>query len=483
MIRSKTEKVERWGVFEVALDGKTEGNPFTDYEIKGFFAHKNQNVTVDGFYDGDGVYKVRFMPSFEGEYRFVISGSFSDEVWEGFFTATKPSRKNHGPVRVAATYHFAYEDGTPHRSLGTTCYVWHLQSEELQEQTLATLKESAFNKIRFCVFPKHYDYNLKEPFCYPFEGSREDGWDFTRFNPAYFRHLERRIGDLLELGVEADIIMLHPYDRWGFSDMGKENDDRYFKYLIARISAYRNVWWSLANEHDLLKSKTVADWERLAGIICDCDPYGHLRSIHNCGPFYDHTRPWITHCSLQRQHLHLTTETTTEMRERYRKPIVWDEICYEGNINWGWGNVSGEELTRRFWEATIRGGYAGHGETYLGHDDILWWSHGGKLYGDCPPRLKFLEKILAEVPGPGLSPAKGPNFDMYYGVSDDGNYKLYYFSWCRPSFRDFDLGEGEWEITVIDTWEMTEKPFGVHSGTVRVPLLGKEYTAVRMIRR
>ena len=30
-----TDSVERWGVFEIALEGKTAGNPFTDYEIKG----------------------------------------------------------------------------------------------------------------------------------------------------------------------------------------------------------------------------------------------------------------------------------------------------------------------------------------------------------------------------------------------------------------------------------------------------------------
>ena len=36
--------------------------------------------------------------------------------------------------------------------------------------------------------------------------------------------------------------------------------------------------------------------------------------------------------------------------------------------------ISGQELVRRFWEATVRGGYAGHGETYVNPDDILWWS-------------------------------------------------------------------------------------------------------------
>lgn len=483
MVQNKTEQVERWGMFEIALTGRTDGNPFTDCEIRGRFTHPCQEVEVSGFYDGEGVYKVRFMPSFEGEYRYEISGSFSDETAAGSFTVTPPSAGNHGPVRVADTYHFAYEDGTPHYSIGTTCYVWHLQSEELQEQTLETLRESAFNKIRFCVFPKHYDYNHNEPFCYPFEGSRESGWDFTRFNPVYFRHLERRIADLQALGIEADIIMLHPYDRWGFSDMGAENDDRYFKYLIARIAAYRNVWWALANEYDLMKAKTVADWERLAGVVCENDPYGRLRSIHNCIPFYDHTRPWITHCSLQRQDLHLSTELTADLRTRYKKPIVWDEICYEGNINWCWGNISGQELVRRFWEAAVRGGYAGHGETYLGHDDILWWSHGGKLYGDCPARLKFLQKIYAEIPGSGLSPMVKRywyNFDETCGVSKDESYKLYYFSWFRPSFRDFDFGEEKWEVTVLDTWEMTETNLGVQTGKFRVPLPGKEYIAIRL---
>ena len=76
MIQSKTDRVERWGIFEIAVTGKKDGNPFTDYEIHGVFSHRCQTVTVDGFYDGDGVYKLRFMPSFEGEYRYEISGSF-----------------------------------------------------------------------------------------------------------------------------------------------------------------------------------------------------------------------------------------------------------------------------------------------------------------------------------------------------------------------------------------------------------------------
>ncbi|WP_330587962.1 DUF5060 domain-containing protein [Anaerocolumna sedimenticola] len=60
------KEVEKWGVFEISLKGNSEGNPFTDYNIGGTFTNDNETKTVDGFYDGDSTYIVRFMPSFEG---------------------------------------------------------------------------------------------------------------------------------------------------------------------------------------------------------------------------------------------------------------------------------------------------------------------------------------------------------------------------------------------------------------------------------
>ena len=151
--------------------------------------------------------------------------------------------------------------------------------------------------------------------------------------------------------------------------------------MVSRFSAYRNIWWSLANEYDLLTEKTQEDWERYAQIICEKDPYNHLRSIHNCRPFYDYRRPWITHCSIQRQDLYKTAEMVQELKERFKKPVIVDEMAYEGSLPNGWGNITGQEMVKRFWEAFVRGGYAGHGETYLTEERILWWSHGGDLRG------------------------------------------------------------------------------------------------------
>lgn len=499
-------QVERWGMLEVSCLGTVEGNPFTDYNISGKFTHKNETVTAEGFYDGDGIYKVRFMPSFEGEYSFEISGNFSGDTASGSFNVTPAKGENHGPVHVAGTYHFAYEDGAPYYSVGTTCYVWELQSEELQKKTLESLKNSAFNKIRFCIFPKHYDYNFNEPRSYPYEGTPMDSsvltkenfqnyngapegnnWDFSRFNVDHFQHIDRCIEALRELNIEADLIVMHPYDRWGFSLMTPEQDDLYWNYVVKRFAAYRNVWWSLANEYDLMPQKSIADWERYASIICAKDPYNHLRSIHNCRPFYDYTRPWITHCSIQRQDAYKSGELVNEWRERYKKPVVLDEICYEGNIQHGWGNISGKELVRRFWEATCRGGYAGHGETYMHSEDVLWWSHGGELHGDSHERFKFLLNVLNEVPGHGLMPF-GRSWDEVCATVEVTatqnpvkDYYLIYYSFDRPSFRDFYFDDTtSFRVEVLDTWEMTVKDMGVHSGKFRVELPGKEYMAIRI---
>ena len=498
------QTVEKWDIFEVSASGRTEGNPFTDYTVKGIFRGKTETVEADGFYDGEGVYKVRFMPSFEGEYTYEISGSFSEEKTTGAFLVTPPSPKNHGPVRVANTYHFAYEDGTPYYSVGTTCYVWSHQPEEIRKQTLEELSKGYFNKMRFCVFPKHYIHNFRDPETFPYEGTPVDNsglteenfsynvdfsgnhWDFKRFHPEHFRRFEACIAELRDRGIEADIIVMHPYDRWGFSAMSREEDDLYWKYVVARFAAYRNVWWSLANEYDLLRAKTLEDWERYASILCEKDPYNHLRSVHNCIDFYDYTRPWITHCSMQRQDLYRHVEYTDDYRVRYGKPVVWDEIAYEGNIDQGWGNISGQELTRRFWEASLRGGYAGHGETFVNPEDVLWWSHGGKLHGDSPERIRFLHQILCETPGLGLKRGTG-SFDETVGVPEgmapDSGYEIHYYGFGRPTFREFRKEpDARYQAEVIDTWGMTVTDAGIHSGKFRIPLPGREYMAIRLRR-
>jgi hypothetical protein len=264
---------EQWGITELTISGPSHGNPFVDVELSAeFTSEAARHISVGGFYDGDGTYRIRFQAPSAGTWTYVTTSTArSLDGLRGTFQVRPPGSRNHGPVGVTDRFHFAYRDGTRFLPIGTTAYAWTHQPAALEERTLATLADSPFRKLRMCVFPKSYVFNTNEPVRYPFARDDKEDWDFTRFDPQFFRHLERRIEQVAELGIETDLILFHPYDRWGFSEMPKTADDRYVQYLVRRLGAHRSIWWSMANEYDLLPQKTTDDWERLAGIVREND--------------------------------------------------------------------------------------------------------------------------------------------------------------------------------------------------------------------
>ncbi len=472
--------IQRYGIYEIVLSRTIDAasNPFVDVTLSAAFTQRNRVVHVDGFYDGDGIYRIRLMPDQTGEWTYATHSNLPDlDDQHGSFIVGPAAPGQHGPVRVANATNFAYDDGAPYSPIGTTCYVWNHQGDGLEERTLATLATAPFNKIRMCVFPKHYDYNHNEPGFFAFEQTAS-GFDWTRFNPAFFQRLEKRIAQLGALGIEADLILFHPYDRWGFSHMDRATDECYLRYIVARLSAFANVWWSFANEYDLMPAKSMQDWDDYFRLVQTSDPAQHLRSIHNCRGFYDHAKPWVTHCSIQSSDLHRAAEWVGQ----YGKPVVFDECCYEGNINHGWGNITAQTMVHRFWDGFTRGAYVGHGETFMHPDEILWWAKGGDLHGQSPTRIAFLRRVIEDAPAGHIVP-----IDIHWDVACagiPGEYYLFYFGNRQPSFRVLPLpADRRFTIEVIDTWEMTltELP-GTHSGDTRVELPARSNIALRVRR-
>lgn len=486
------EKVEKWNIFELTLKGSEAGNPFIEMPLTAEFRHKDKTYKPEGFYDGKGVYKVRFMPDEEGVWTYETSSKHKELNGEkGSFVCTAPSPNNHGPVRVRNQYHFAYEDGTPYYPFGTTIYQWPFNPQARQDQTIETLKKTSFNKARFLSVPPPREMEK-----FPFEGNPEEGWDFSRFNPEYFQHLDECVAQLRDIGVEADFILLRPYDgKWGFHKMDMETNERFIRYLIARLGAYRNIWWSLANENSFMRHLTQEDWDRLFQFVQKTDPYQHLRSIHNAGDLYDYTKPWVTHVSLQYYNAVKEFGISPLLRDIYRKPIVHDEINYEGNIEKRWGQLSGQELTYRFWVALIGGAYATHGEAIEGG----WLSDGGALEGESPSRIAFLRQIIESGPKEGLNP-----LDQYYltnAAGKYGEYYLYYFGKDTPKSWAFELPDDElkqgmrFKVDLIDTWNMKITPVNqvfevesfnrykfVDKKKSKVKLPNKPYMALRITR-
>lgn len=237
-----SDSVQVWDHYDVVLKGPaatSSFNPFLSVSLNATFSDgQQQKTTVVGFYRGGDEYVVRFMPETSGDWSYVtgsnepalsgLKGSFvaapASSSSSPLSQASASSSPNHG---VARTLHdglgFAYDDGTPYVPVGTTSYAWlhQPQGEVLENVTLESLRKSPFNKLRMTIFPKYYPYTHDEPRWYPFQGkggcSWSPGgncsWDFSRFDPSFWQHVEERVGQMRDMGVVAEIILFHPYGK------------------------------------------------------------------------------------------------------------------------------------------------------------------------------------------------------------------------------------------------------------------------------
>ncbi len=491
------DRVERWGCYELTLSATVPGNPY-DVALTATFTNGSDKYTVRGFCDGEGVFKVRFMPPSEGRWTWVTASKVPAlNRRKGSFECTAPSADNHGPV-VPDGRHFKYADGTRYYPVGTTAYDWMHVGEEAAARTVASLKESGFNKLRMLFFLHNLPVEYLD--IYPFEKKADGSWDYTRFNPEYFRYVERRLLALQEIGVEADLILFHPYDggRWGFDRMPLEANLRYLSYITARFAAFRHVWWSLANEWDGVKGIPAEDWDKFAHAVADGDPYGHLLSIHGyTATYYDYSDPVFTHASIQDHGPVLERGRAHTVSQIYKKPVIFDEVCYEGNVGSRWGMLSGQEMLRRMYNGLMSGTYVTHAETFnaeagsSAEDECNFLAYGREFRGESWKRIRFLRAVLDALPGPpGLA---DHNWDEYTTAAGDGCYLIYFGAGIRSEWK-FDLPvknnlyarpkQGErYRVEILDTWNMTVTPWPVifetaTPGSYRI--LDKEGRGVRL---
>lgn len=480
LVTSAQNKVERWGRFEISIPAKVKGNPFNT-KLSATFNKGKKKITVSGFYDGNNTFKIRFMPKEEGTWTYVTKSQVSSlNNKKGKFECIPPSKNNHGPV-VPDGYDFKYADGTYYYPIGTTSYDWMHVADSIQDQTIQSMAQSRFNKLRMLVFVQNFDKNYPEPSLFPFEIKKitkdKDGrpvyeWDYSRFNPAYFQHVEKCIDRLNSIGVEADLILFHPYDdgRWNFDKLPVETCKRYLEYMIARTSSFRNVWWSLANEYDFLKFYTPDNWDFFTRTVIDNDPYSHMCSIHSyTANYYAYWKPEYTHASIQ-DHAPLQLGAAGIVRNIYKKPIIFDEVCYEGNMDNRWGNLSGEEYIYRLWQGLTAGTYVTHGECYMESPNDYsrdFLAIGGKFQGTAWKRIGFVRDILDSLPQPMhhcdpswdlRTASAGPNYYMIYLGKDIQNE--WSFELPEKNLKYPTLKEGTcFQVEIIDTWNMTIKKY------------------------
>jgi hypothetical protein len=289
--------------------------------------------------------------------------------------------------------------------------------------------------------------------------------------------------------------------RGEFSRLPKDQDEGYIRYAVARLSAYRNVWWTLTNEFDLYPQFGVhKDWRELGELLERSDPCRHLRGIHNsCVGFYDNSESWITHVILQDITLQrLTSNPRNDSAmgldaRKFGKPVVIDEYGYEGNNGLTWGSLAPREAVEMHWSIVMAGAYGSHGETYFG-------TPSGSYVGEAPERLAFLKKIMTQMQFQKLEPlsqvmaGEDPSVTVL-GTSgicylfhfdqpkETASWNLGFFgpatpsrplpvtqrsvdpnTWSKPG-PQFTIIDGVYKVEMIDPWQMKVHDVGFTSGS------------------
>ena len=82
MPKSPDAPATLWRMHECAFAGPSEGNPYLEVTLAAEFRQGDRIIRVNGFYDGGGVYRLRFMPESEGQWRYETTSSApAPDIW------------------------------------------------------------------------------------------------------------------------------------------------------------------------------------------------------------------------------------------------------------------------------------------------------------------------------------------------------------------------------------------------------------------
>ena len=394
-------------------------NPFTDVTIRGEFkTPDNQTITIKGFCDSpDGrLSKVRFMPTQAGTHSYLISyeKEGKKQIFRGTFLATKSNRKGMVRVDKQHPWHFVWDGtGEHYFYFGTTTY-WLLgwKDETIIDQAIDRLADYKVNRIRVAINgrseggqrwseplvqeSKNFTYLLNPWVATKPNDLDNPGFDVTRFNVSHWQKLDRLLARARERNVVVSVIFYvdgldHGCDPFKKTNMGNEDEKRYYTYAAARYAAYSNVMWDITNEYHLFRSEEWAD--KMGAFMKNQDPYHHLMSIHGHGDFPFRKANWVDFVMFQQwdqcsDYAQMLKYRQMQEASGELKPQVNEEYGYEGHYPlWGCGstkvapNRAAENRADLAWQMYMAGCYQTTGEradegTGAGNDAGGGWING-----------------------------------------------------------------------------------------------------------
>ena len=386
---AEAPEVSRYHIVDLVLappDAPAAGNPFDVPFAATFWGPEGQAFTIPGYYDAEAGYVVRFSPTVEGAWRYAVSSAagFLDGVGGAVRCTPHDHPRLHGPLMVDPAYrhHFCFEDGT-------RCYLvgyevnWLMMVDQSPsdltriDALLDSIQGVGFNMVTVNAYAHHFmrtpereeDARLVAPDLAPWVGGNEAP-DYSRFDAAFFSHYDRVMLDLLDRGILAHI-MIQVYNKHvNWPELGSLDDDRFWRYVVARYQAFCNVIWDTAKESYYQPAEYV--WSRI-GLIRDLDGYRRLLTVHDASvPHWPHSeRNARLYAPTKRLSDAMADFKSDQIHEAWyedaernytaaQRPYVNIEYGYEQgayDLPTGWARQDWREVLRRTWLVTMGGAY------------------------------------------------------------------------------------------------------------------------------
>jgi hypothetical protein len=467
-----------------SVDAPAFSNPFTQVEFAGVFGLEDRltQVPVDGFCDSpDGsTFRIRFMPRQPGTYTYVVTlrtpdGSFQSR---GQFAAIGVNRKGLLRVDPEHPFHFIWEGSGQHYFYNsTTTYALLGLREDILTQSLERLHSLRINRLRVALSPARVESGMAwhEPvypsdeftFCFgPWVAARPNdlenpGWDTTRFDLDFWRKCERMLRYTRDREMLISIIFyldgarpgVYPF---GLDGMGGLDEQRYYRYAAARLSAFSNVTWDVSNEYQNFLSRPWV--ERMGAFLKACDPYDHLASVHGHETFEfgRFGSGWADFAMFQTWDESGAYDFMLEKRRIQEQagrpmPVINEEYGYEDHYpQWGGGRQSPERSAdnrrKLAWEMAMAGAYQTTGE--LAGNGLGGWinGRGDETMNMLPGYAKMMDFFTSfdwwlteprpDLAGPGTRVLASPDLFALYTVStpvlalqaQPGRYRLVWYN-------------------------------------------------------
>jgi hypothetical protein len=436
-------------------------NPFTDAELSGAFTLPDgTTIEVPGFADSqDGsVFRLRFCPQAEKmgtgtlldgvsprsshigsepvpivsaagatyRYELTLRGGGLKKEFRGELACTPSDRP--GPVIVDPKHpkHFIYAGSKkPFYHLGYTAYHLLDPSNSLADidATIDYCAEHGFNKVRFLLtgYPRDFDrrtskdveHGVPDPWKAPNYGSKPGrvnplpawlgkphAYDFTRFNVAYWQRVDHAVRRMRVRGIVATCIFtIEKQDLPKEYGRLSEHEYRLYRYAVARLAAFDNVWWDLGNEHNEFRNKAWGD--TMGAFVKRNDPFGRLASAHAYADFWYTKSPWADFIITQQYGDEKKVHDWALQFLGTPKPYVNEEYGYEGSFDKPGHGQNADWVRRCHWSIAMAGGYATYGDWSGG---VSYFYMGEPGPGKAAAQLKHIRSFFESLPFNELAP-------------------------------------------------------------------------------